>query len=274
MSFERVRFNTTQEIRGADSTLGSLTGRSDLVHYRNMYQKELDNAHAAIVNMTHYVEEQKKILDDQYNNAQRLKRDIAAHTEERTTLYETLEHLLNNETTNEKEIWFETLKSRVHELGNRNISVIQNMKESDIDSMSVGLSSNYPKQLLNSQSGDRYRKIFCDIEEKDKSIRKSKHAYNNAVSEYNTTLSQFNVIIKKARDKFEAYYEIKKIAREAMDKCRYKYSFFYKISNAKSKGELEVDTLKHRVNQFKNTLDIIENEISKFEGRKFVEMSY
>jgi len=82
MGFKRAPYFTTRKVEGEDSLTGKITGRSDAVFIRNKYQTELDNAHAAIVNMVHRTENNLATLKGAYDNSQRLKKNIEAHLEE------------------------------------------------------------------------------------------------------------------------------------------------------------------------------------------------
>jgi hypothetical protein len=269
-----VPINRTKHVKGEDSVLGKITGRSDAVFLRNKYQTELDNANAAIVNHVHYLEDKMKELKGAFDNAQRLKKNGDAHLEERKTLYENLENLLANEKGHEKEMWFETLKSRIQEMKDKSITVIPKIKDSDVESMNIGSTLDHPKQYPDSKIKDRYEKILNDIEWKEKEIRKERESYNGAVATYNYFLTPFEKNIQKADDKFSAYDKILHEGKNRLNDCRYSGSIFHKLSSEKSKDEITLDTLSHRVEQFRNTLGIIKGNLSQYETKKFVEMQY
>jgi hypothetical protein len=274
MGFKRVPHNATRKVDGEEGVVGRITGRSDVVFLRNKYQTELDNAHAALVNMVHYIEEDMKNLKGAYDNSKRLNKNIEAHLEERKMLYQSLENLLTNEKGHEKEMWFETLKSRIQEVKDRNITVFQKSKDSDVESMNIGSTLDYPKQYPDSKIKQRYEKILTDIEAKEKEVRKEKEKYYSEVSNYNYYLSFFEKHIQKAEAKFTAYDQVLKEGTQKIQECRYHGGILYNLSSAKAKDEVNLDTLSHRVDQFKNTLEIIKRDLSQYQGKKFVEMQY
>ncbi len=274
MGFKRAPYFTTRKVEGEDSLTGKITGRSDAVFIRNKYQTELDNAHAAIVNMVHRTENNLSTLKGAYDNSQRLKKNIEAHLEERKMLYQSLENLLANEKGHEKEMWFETLKTRVQEVKDRNITVFQKSKDSDVESMNIGSSLDYPKQYPDSKIKERYEKILNDIEWKEKEVRKEKEKYYSEVATYNNSLSFFEKDILKSEDKFAAYDSILKEGTQKLQGCRYHGSILHKLSSEKSKDEISLDTLTHRIDQFRNTLELIKRDLSQYQGKKFVEMQY
>jgi len=274
MTYNRIPRNTTRKVDGENSLVGRISGRSDAVFLRNKYQNELDNANVAIVEHVHFLENKMKELKGAFDNAQRLKKNIEAHLDERKTLYENLENLLANEKGHEKEMWFETLQSRIQEMKDKNITVFPKLKDSDVESMNIGSTLDHPKQYPDSKIKDRYQKILNDIEWKEKEIRKERELYNGAVSSYNFFLTPFEKNIQKAEDKFSAYDKILQEGTKRSNDCRYSGSIFYKLSSEKSKDEISLNTLSHRVEQFKNTLDIIKRNLSQYETKKFVEMQY
>lgn len=233
----------------------------------------MDNSNIAIVNMVHYLEDEFKKLKGAYDNSQRLKENIKAHMEERQRLYESLDNLLNNEISHEKEMWYETLKTRVQEVKDRNITIIQKNKDSDIDEMNIGGLS-FPTNYPDSKIKDRFESILRDIEAKEKEIRREKENYHGAVSQYNFSISFFEKNIDKAEQKFVAYNNILNEGTARINECRYHGSFLYNLSSEKAKDEINLDTLSHRVDQFKNTLEIIKRNVSQYQPKTFVEMQY
>jgi len=213
-------------------------------------------------------------LKNAYNDSQRLKKNVEAHLEERKMLYESLDNLLSNEKGHEKDMWFETLKSRVAEVKDRNITIIQKNKDTDIDSMSIGSTLDYPKQYPDSKIKDRYQKILTDIEDKEREIRKEREKYYSEVSAYNHFLTYFEKHIQKAEAKFSAYDAILKEGTEKIHESRYHGGILYKLASEKSKDEINIDTLSHRVDQFRDTLEIIKKDLSQYQAKKFVEMQY
>jgi hypothetical protein len=268
MGFERIPFNTTKTIQPKGSNL--LTGRPDAIFLRNKYQKELDNAWASVVNMVHYVEEESQKLRDAYSRAQGLKQDIKAHEAERSDLYESLGNLLTKETNFEDKMWQTTQKGRKV----KSVTVKQNIKESDVDEMRFDSMMDYIKQYPEYSSKSSFKKILDKIDQKEGEIRQAKKMYNDAVSKYNYYLSFFEKHIQKAEDKFVAYDNLLKEGKDKLDNCRYRKSMFYKMASEEVKAEVNLDIINHRVDQFKNTLEILKGEFVQNQRKTFVEMEY
>lgn len=274
MTFKPARYFTTKPIQGEDSLIGKVTGKSDAVFLRNKYQMELDNANAAVVNQVHYLEDKNKNLKGAYGNAQRLKRDIDAKLEKRKYLYDKLESMLATEKGHEKEMWFETLHARIEEYKGRNISIYQRNRNSDIDGISIGGQSNYPKHYSDSKLQPHYKELVNNIDTIENEVVHIRQQYNSAVSEYNYLLSLFEKDILKCDEKLDSYDMILQEGNEKLKLCGYHSSMFYKMATEKTKSETNLDTLHHRIKQFKNTLGVIKKDLFAYNGRNFVEMEY
>jgi len=269
MTFKHVEFDTTPqyEPRGIS---GRVTGYNDAVFLRNKYQKELDNAHAAAVNMIHYVEDQNSELKSQYNYALGLKRDIGAHEEERAKSYDALGNLLTKETNFEDKMWQTTQKGRKV----KSVTIKQKFKDSDIDEMRYDSMMEYLKQYPEYASKSSFRKILDKIEEKEREIRHSKQKYNDAVSKYNYLLSDFHKHIQKSDDKVKAYHKIYEEGKQKLERTRYRQSVFYRLASEETRAKVELNILTHRMDQFRNTLDIIKKEHAEHQEKTFKEMEY
>ncbi len=267
MAFKKAPHGTTRQVPTSGTII---SGKPDAIFLRNKYQTELDNAHASIVNMVHYIEDENKELKEVYNRAQGLKRDIEAHEKERANLYDSLGNLLNKETDFEKKMWETTQKGRKV----KSVTIKQKFKDSDIEEMRYDSMLEYLKQYPEYASKSTFKKITEKIDEKEREIRFAKKSYHYAVSRYNHLLSLFEKNLTKADDKFVAYDKVLQEGEKKLSETRYRKSMFYKLASEKTKAEVNLDTLQHRVEQFRHTLDIIKREHSQNKSREFVEMEY
>lgn len=268
MGTERIPVNTTKMIPSKGNNI--LTGRPDAIFLRNKFQMEIDNSWAEVVNNVNYVEEESQKLHDDFNRAQGLKQDIKAHEAERADLYESFGNLLTKETNFEDKMWQTAQKGR----NVKSINVKQNIKESDVEEMHFDTMRDYIKQYPEYTSKSSFKKILDKIEQKDGEIRQVKKMYNDAVSNYNSNLPFFEKQIQKAQDKFVAYDNVLKEGKEKLDSCRYRNSIFYKIASEDVKAEVNIDVLNHRVEQFRNTLEILKGEFVQIQRKTFVEMEF
>ena len=273
MAFKHADFNDTEKI----PEKGILTGRRNTAFLRNRYQEELDNANSAVVNMVHYCEDKNLELKGAFNKAQGLKASIAAHEKERESAYEALNNLLNKEKDFEAFMHKETTgmyKEVSKNQSAKNIKIRQRMVSSD-NEMRFASMMKYLDKYPEYQTKSSFKKILDKIEEKEREIRDSKIFYNKAVSGYHDLLQAFKVYLQKAKDKIKVYHQLLNEGEKKIGETRYKKGFVYKwLTSERAKQEVTLDTLKHRIPQFENTLKIIEDELSQYEGRKFVELEY
>ena len=260
--------NNKPEIKERGSNL--ISGLPDAIFLKNKYQKELDDANNAIVDMVHSLEDDGKKTKESLHIAKGLRKDMDAHETERSELYKSLGNLLTKETDFESKMWNTTQKGQKV----KTINLKQKFSDSDVDEMNYNAMQEYIKQYPEYASKSSFKKILEKIEEKEKEITAQKNKYNKAVSRYNYLLSFFEKNIQKAKDKFELYEDRLKEAEGKISKTKYRNSVFYKVASEKTKQEVNLDLSDHRINQFRNTLNIIEKENSENKGKTFKEMDY
>jgi len=272
MGYQRAPYDTTEYVKQG-SPVSDITGKNDMIFFRNKYQRELDNAHASIVNMVHYIEdEEKHKLKPTMRDANKNKQDIVAHEEERRDLYTDLNNLLNKEVGHEYKMWLS--KTSYANVKGKTTNIKQRLKDSEVEEMNFGAMNDFFKQYPQYATKSSFSRLLEEIKLKDNEIRKEKEKYNYFVSEYNNLITNFEKYIKKAEDKIAVYNNIYKEGKEILDQCRYRKSTFYKLSSERTKQSLALDTLKHRVTQFKNTLSIIQRDFSKYKNDAFEKMEY
>lgn len=273
MAFKQAEFNKTEQT----TEKGILTGRRNAAFLRNRYQTELDNSNAAVVDMVHYCEDKNRELKEAFNKAQGIKASISAHEKERENAYDALNNLLNKEKDFEAFMHKETTgmyKEVSKNQSAKNIKIRQRMVSSD-NEMKFASMMRYIDKYPEYQTKSSFKKILDKIEEKEREIRDCKIFYNKAVSRYHELLQAFKVYIQKAKDKIKMYHQLLEEGQNKIGETRYVKGVVYKyLTSERKKQEVTLDTLKHRIPQFENTLKIIEEELSQYEGRKFVELDY
>ncbi len=267
MGYKQAPFNTTKLIKSKGNPL---TGSNDAIFLRNKYQPELDNAHASIVNQVHYLEEKTSEVKEVYHTAKGLKKNIDAHLAERNDLYETLGNLLNKETNHEFDMWRTTQENRKV----TQVNIKQKFSDSDVDEMKFDSMLEYLKQYPTYASKSSFKDILDKIKEKEREVRKAQENYNTMVSDYNYRISVLDKEILKAEDKFSAYDNIMKNGTEKLVNCRYHKGIFYKLASESRKAEVNLDTLQHRTEQFRNTLNLLKSQYEQYKGDMLIEMSY
>jgi hypothetical protein len=274
MAFKAADFNKTEQVP-EKGVFNLVSGKRNAIFLRNRYQTELDNANAAVVDMVHYCEDKSKELKEAFNKAEGIKASIQAHEKEREQAYEALGTLLNKETDFEKVMHKETTgmyKEVSKAQAAKSIKIKQRMVSSD-NEMRFASMMKYLDKYPEYQSKSSFKKIVDKIEEKEREIRHAKIDKEKAISAYHDLLQTFKIYIQKAKDKVKMYHQLLDEGQKKIDETRYKKSVAYKLASERSKSEVNLDIIKHRMPQFENTLKIIEEELSQYEGRKFVELS-
>lgn len=252
-----------------EKKLGWMNGINDAIFIRNKYQTELDNSWLSIVKIIHYLEDQNKWLKGTFSQINATKKNIEAHLDERTRLYSSLENLLKKETEFEERMWKTTQKGRKV----KSITFKQKFKDSDIEEAKYDSMMEYLKQYPEYASKSSFRNITQKIESKEAEIRKSIEEYNNSISSYNFRLSYFQKDIQKAEDKFVAYEKIMEEGVKKLSETWY-WKHFRKFASEKEKSNTEINTLNHRPDQFRNTLDIIKKEHLSYQTKPFQEIEH
>jgi hypothetical protein len=265
--FHHAPLNTTKQYK-KEGTI--ISGLPDAIFIRNKYQTELDNAHASVVNMVHYVEEGNNKLKEAFNKAESLKRNIQARETERQRLYESLGNLLNKETNFEEGMWKNTLdKTKV-----KSVTVKQKFKDTDIDEIRYDAMNDFLQRYPEYASKSTFKTINENIKLKEKEIREEKSYFNKSVSDYNYLLSQVEKHTVKAEDKIAFYHKILDEGQKKLSECRYVKSIYYKLATEETKAKVNLDTLQHRIEQFTHTLDLIKSEFTNAQRKSFEEMKY
>lgn len=270
MRFKHAKFDETKEVKMTGIS-GKISGRDNAVFLRNRYQKELDNANAAIVNMVHYLEERLKELKYAKERALSFKANIEAHEEERRSAYESLQNLLNKELQHEYKLWI----SKTTQLGMKKSNTIkQKLKDVDLEDSNFGQISEFFKQYPEYATKSSFKLILDKINSKEAEIRSEKERYNSLVSKYNYLISTFEVDIQKTQDKFEAYNNILQEGERKIKNSRYVKSIAFKLASEKSKQEVLLDTLNHRISQFQNTFEIIKKNLSTYKNEPLQKLEH
>lgn len=258
------------EIKEKGKFTGAVTGINDAIYIKNKYEFELDRSWKLIVDMVHYLEEKNKELKQNKTKAESLRHDIESYNEKRSTLYNSLNNLLEKEKSHEYKMWLETQKKQKV----TNLKVKQKFKDSDIDEINYNSMLQYIRQYPEYQTKSTFKRVIENIEQTEEGIRQKKKEYNKVIGDYNSNYSILLKDIIKAEDKIVAYNDIMKEGQEKLDNCRYNKSLFYKLGSEKNKELTKIDNLSHRVVQFKNTLEIIKKEHAKNQIKELVEMEY
>lgn len=266
MPFKQAPFNTTKQSSGGNI----LTGSRDAVFLRNKYQTELDNAHAALVNMLHHVEDDERLKITKFvHEAEKLERDILAHTAERDNLYSALDELL------EKELGQEYTMFKMHPQG---ASVIANKLGANVHvggglggtSVSNAAPLRYLEKYPELQTKTSFSAILHKIQDKEKEIRQATERYNQEIAWYKSTIPWLESDLLKCSEKLSAYHLLFAEWERERQSCRYFHSMWFNLLPADKKADLLPNTITHRVDQFTHTLEMFQRELVEYKNHRFM----
>jgi len=266
MGFQRAPHNSTEQYEEK----GVLSGKRDAIYLRNKYQTELDNSHAAFINMVHFIEEENTELENVYNTAMAFKEDIKAHETERINAYTALGNKLTKETDFEKWMWDKTQKGKKV----KTIKIKQNIRDSDVEEMKYDSMLDYLKQYPTISSKSSFTELTEKINKVETDLREEKKKYNHAVAKANSFLPNYKVWFAKADDKLGAYNKILEEGTKKLAEARYNKGIFKKLASQREKEQTELNTLQHRMEQFSKTLEILKEKHKKYAPKQFEELKY
>jgi hypothetical protein len=263
MPFKQASFNITPQVKGGSR----ITGSRDAVFLRNKYQTELDNAHSSLVNMVHHIEdnERQKIIDYLYTS-ESLERDIKSHISEKAHLYAELRDTLDKELDFQK--WMRSRTEKMASATTKNLRTdvqrVDNSSEISIEAVTDFLKVN-PEHA----STPGLISLTESIKEKEKEIRLKEESFHQAVAGFNHEIPFLESDLLKCDDKLIIYQSLLKEWGEKRKAYRYFSSLLFSILPEDKKAELLPDTIKHRVTQFTNTLELFKKELCGYKTHKF-----
>jgi predicted nucleic acid-binding Zn-ribbon protein len=240
-----------------------------MAYIRNRYQRQLDQDMSDIVRRTWDLESTFRDIHGTRNEAERLNQDIKKHFEERDRIYTNLENILGREEGYEKEMLSRTLEGMK---AGGNITVKQRMKDVDIDTVQYGSIEQYKR--LYPRYGEEVFRNVNEFKQKEREIRYTQEMYNRAVARFNTLLENARDGLLKDEENFAKYERTKAEGEKELTSCRYYNSIFYRMASKKTKVELSLDTLKHNIEKFKHSFQVMRDEYSSYKARPLDLMQY
>lgn len=261
----------TKTVDHKPSLIGRITGKDDAMFLKNQYQGILDERLDEIHEYTKYLEVKSGELKDVWAKIPAVKKNIEAHEKERAQLYSSLENILTKETDFEHKMWETTQKGRKV----KSITVKNKFKDSDVDEMRYDSMMDYLEQYPKYHSKSSITEIVSDIKQKESEIRKETERYNALISDYNFRINTFEKDIQKGEDKFESYNKVRKEGEERVSNAGYNKGVFRHFQTEQEKAETNLDLFDHqRMDQLKNTMNLIKGEFFSNKKKVFTDMEY
>jgi len=235
-----------------------LSGKNEMIFIRNRFQKKLDVAFSDIRKKVWEIELQREEIIRSKNYAEKLRKDIEKHKEEKDRSLSIIENLLKKELEYENGMLGKTLEGMKSQ---GDIIIKQKLKDVEIDNLQYGSIEQYKRLYPN--FGDQVFKYKNEMETKDREIRIVEEKFNSEVSKFNSLLENVDVNIQKGEASFVQYEDILNEGKKELDSCRYNNSMLYRLSSKKTKTLLNLDTTIHDVRKFKMSLETISRTISQ-----------
>jgi hypothetical protein len=264
--FDHISFNTTKQVE-AGGFVSRLTGKNDLVFLRNRWQTEIDNAWAALMNMAHYLETCEDSIEIivRFNSLAKLRGEIQDSNVKRERMYVNVFKYIQKDQEYSERMW------KIHQ---------------DMYKASPTNTGNYSKSKhnINITHGEikKYVSMYPQIEIKndiqlikdlENNIEKKKSIYRENVTHLRNYFEQFKLELIKCETKYNAYNKILAEGKAQLNNSRYRGTIFHSILTEQQKSELEIDTLKHRIEQVEQTLAHYRDIKAKVEKELEVESS-
>jgi chromosome segregation ATPase len=235
----------------------NITGKRDAQKIRNRYQDQLDEAHRRVKsNITHLYDMNHK-LKWAMSQIEKFRKDIEADADERKKLFSSLQNLLKQETDFEEKMWTKTQQ------GNKikSVKINQKFKDSEIEEARYDTMMNYLRKYPKYASKSSFSKILDKITEIEKGIKKTKRSYHKEITDATREVSYFPRVIMEARNKINTYNQILSEGNNKLSEMRYLKSFLFKLSSESGKLNVTIDTLHHKVDEYQETINKIEEEV-------------
>lgn len=253
-----------------------ITGRKDAIAVRWEYQQALDWAHEKVKKKVHFLYKMNHKLKYGMSDIQKYKKDIIANEQERETAYESLGNLLKNEKGHEGTLWGET-SSMYKEISKNQKSsgarIKQGTKHGDQEikfASMVKVLDKYPQY----QTKSSFKEIRDKIMKVEKNIKIIKTKYNEAVSRTIREIAYFPRNIREGEDMIKKFEDIMKKGCDKLEGLRFNKSFLFKLSGENKKNETKIHTLYYEMDNYKNTIQQLKEEVEKAKKQDLEEMEY
>lgn len=245
--FKKLSFNQTEQIKQG-GLFGRLTGRNDLIYLRNKYQTEIDNSWAALMNMAHYLETNNDTIQTivLYNDLVATLGQVKDMERKARISYDKIFNCIKLDQDYSERMWkIHQEMYKVTSSGTVNVST--SFENINVSHEAVRkYVERYPRVEIRNDVNE-IKNIENEIVAKKNSFRKNKALLRDY-------FEQFKLELIKCESKLDAYNKVLNEGKLKITECRFKNSFLYSLMTAEDKAALEIDTLKHRIDQVERTI--------------------
>lgn len=259
MTYKHLSFNTTVTI-ASSGFIGKLTGKNDMIYFRNRYQRELDNAWAALMNMAHHIEDS----DDYNQTVQRTfaiakyRGDVDDKKKENAARYKEMYKCIANDQAFEERMW--KIHQEMYKYSDNKLITSHSIYNKNMTTEAVKqYVIQYPTvQTTNNLEG---------IKEMERSLKEVRAEFRQNISILRSYFEHFKLDLGKLECKRKVYDDIKNEGEKRLASCRYNGSIFYNLSSEESKQSLYLDTITHRIAQVDSTILKFRSAVAETEAK-------
>jgi len=244
-----------------------ITGKKNAIDVKNEYQKALDYSHEGIKKIVGHLHKMNHKLKFALADTQRYKKDIGADEDEKIKSYNSLNNLLKQEKSFEKEMMKLSQKGKA-----KNISIKTKFK--DVDDVRFNAMQDYLDKYPEYASKPTFKKILDKISEVEKGIKDTKKKYNKEVSIVLRELAYFPKNIMQAEDRVKRFKDQLKEGTEKLKKMRYLKSVAYRLASERIKRQVNIHTLYYRVEENERIIQQLKKEVANAKRQDLEEMDY
>lgn len=245
--FKHIDFDTTNQVEFG-GFIGRLTGKNDLIFLRNKWQTEIDNSWAALMNMAHYLETCEDSVQTiiRFNEIARFRGEIHDANVKREKLYSNVFKCIQQDQAYSERMW------KIHQdMFKSTASVTSNCSTS---LKNINITREEVRKYVEMYPRTEIKNDIQLIKDMEAEAERKKSKYRQDISLLRSYFEQFKLELIKCESKYDAHSKVLEMGISQSNSCRFKSSIFYSILTKQQKSELEIDVLKHRVDQVERTL--------------------
>lgn len=246
MSFKHIPSNTTK-YTPMGGIFSKMTGKNDLIYTRNRWQRELDNAWAALMNMAHYVEgsyDYKQTVI-RSNAIAKCRGEVDDEKKRNEKLYQEVFKCIEKDQAYQERMW--KIHQDMYKTSNNNTNV-------STSRYNVNVTREEMKRYVSHYPTTQTSNDIQLIKDMEKKLRDKRNEFRQNVSTLRDFFEQFKLELGKLESKYKAYMTIKEDGINALKSCGYNGSFFNRFDSAESKQLMSIDSVSHRLDQVEGTI--------------------
>lgn len=247
------------------------SGRTGAIYLKDREEGKLKELWSEFESALKDVDEKNDELKDLYVSIPALRKEFDKKESEWDKELTSLANALNKYIDTEKKMWETTARNRKV----KGLKVHQKFKDSDVDEVRFNNMMDYIKQYPELQTNATFKESISEIKHTREDIESKNREVQQTIKNYNGLLNKFEKRLQKAVDDLDEFEERMKEAGNIVNNHPYnKSKLFASFKTEYEKQATRLDLLKYqgKVKERRNKLEIIKNELSNYERKKFVDI--